>query len=277
MIMKTLSNNRGISLVILVIAMTLIAVLGASFVSLVGSKHKSSLYQLDSYRALNIANAGVEYAIRYVSDELGNASSSSNYFQTLPTTFGNSNFSGGMFSATRYFSYTDSSDYIEVTGVFPSSSPVSSRKIKLTNFRRYLSAFTLVSDPSCSARLPYKGGVSNNQVIIPIMNNYQSNAVVVDKLFITIDFSVGGNPMTLSKIYLAGSQVYSGSDVFNQGNPSRQIDISNQTVPRTDSQGTISTCVLEFQNSISETHSYTVKFDFYDTSIKSSVIVTQKF
>ena len=66
--MKTLSNNKGISLVVLIVAMTLIAILGTSFVSLMSSKQKGFLSQIDSYRALNIANAGVEYAIRYVSD-----------------------------------------------------------------------------------------------------------------------------------------------------------------------------------------------------------------
>lgn len=69
-IMKMLFNNKGISLVILLIAMTLIAVLGTSFVSLMSAKQKSFLHQIDSYRALNIANAGVEYANRYIGDNI---------------------------------------------------------------------------------------------------------------------------------------------------------------------------------------------------------------
>ena len=68
--MKILFNNKGISLVILLVAMTLITILGTSFVSLMSSKQKGFLYQIDSYRALNIANAGVEYAIRFASDGL---------------------------------------------------------------------------------------------------------------------------------------------------------------------------------------------------------------
>jgi len=39
-IMKMLSNNKGAALVILIIAMMLIAVMGASFVSLVTTKQK---------------------------------------------------------------------------------------------------------------------------------------------------------------------------------------------------------------------------------------------
>ncbi len=39
-IMKMLFNNKGISLVILIVAMTLIAILGASFVSLMSTNKK---------------------------------------------------------------------------------------------------------------------------------------------------------------------------------------------------------------------------------------------
>ena len=83
-IMKTLSNNRGVALIVLIVAMTLIAILGTSFVSLMGSKQKGFLYQIDSYRALNLANAGVEYAIRYVYQiGLSDTKQSTCSFQTL--------------------------------------------------------------------------------------------------------------------------------------------------------------------------------------------------
>ena len=39
-IIKTLSNNRGVALIVLIVAMTLIAILGTSFVSLMGSNKK---------------------------------------------------------------------------------------------------------------------------------------------------------------------------------------------------------------------------------------------
>lgn len=66
--MKTLSNNKGIALIILIVAMTLIAVMGAGFVTLMGTKYIDISYQNNSYRAANIANAGIEYAIRYVGE-----------------------------------------------------------------------------------------------------------------------------------------------------------------------------------------------------------------
>jgi hypothetical protein len=42
---KMIFNNRGVSLVVLIVAMTLIAVLGVSFVSLMSSKQKGFLYK----------------------------------------------------------------------------------------------------------------------------------------------------------------------------------------------------------------------------------------
>lgn len=161
-----LSNNKGISLVILIIAMTLIAILGASFVSLVGSKHRGFLYQRDSYRALNIANAGVEYAIRHISDDLGDATST--YFRNLSTSDDISiiNFVGGTFSITRDFS----ADNIEVTGLYPIPTPVSTRIVRLSNFRNYLKTITLVSDPAQTfdQRKPRQ---IYPTIVIPIMKN----------------------------------------------------------------------------------------------------------
>jgi len=44
--MKASNNNKGFALITLVIAMTLIAVLGASFVSMIGSKQQGFTFIL---------------------------------------------------------------------------------------------------------------------------------------------------------------------------------------------------------------------------------------
>jgi hypothetical protein len=167
-IMKMLSNNKGISLVILIVAMTLIAILGASFVSLMGSKQKGFLYQIDSYRALNIANAGVEYAIRHISDSVSD--STTTYFQNLSINddIGLITFADGSFSAERTFSNTIADDSIKVTARYKNSS----RLVKIVRFRRYINTITLVSDPSLSLvnRRP-KIGSTINTIEIPILNN----------------------------------------------------------------------------------------------------------
>ena len=62
--------------------MTVIAVLGASFVSIISSKQEGVGYVLKGQQAKMIAKAGVEWAIRYVSDGLSDESST--YYTNLP-------------------------------------------------------------------------------------------------------------------------------------------------------------------------------------------------
>jgi Tfp pilus assembly protein PilX len=174
-IMKTLSNNKGISLVILIVVMTLIAILGASFVSLMGSKQKGFLYQIDSYRALNIANAGVEYAIRYVSDGLSDTSSG--YYSNLPTqSIGNTPFANGSFSIIRNYDLSNiANDYIEVTGSFKSAS----RKVKLSKFRRYLNPITLIPNAA------QKPSIAGFQLTVQVIGN-NSTDITVSQIDITL-------------------------------------------------------------------------------------------
>lgn len=66
--MKMWLTEKGISLIILIISITIMSIIGAGIVSFMGAKQKSYPYQIQSYQALNLANAGVEFAIRYAYD-----------------------------------------------------------------------------------------------------------------------------------------------------------------------------------------------------------------
>lgn len=80
-IMKILFTNRGLSLVILIIAITLTSLLGATIASVMGAKQKSYPLQAHSYQAYTLAHSGVEFAIRYAYDNRDgfNTSSASPY------------------------------------------------------------------------------------------------------------------------------------------------------------------------------------------------------
>lgn len=189
--MKTLSNSRGISLVILIVAMTLITILGVSFVSIMASKQKGVLYQIDSYRALNIANAGVEYAIRYASDGLdsnGNSVFSDQGLSTLGRNLG-----GGTFSINYAYSQTIDADGITVIGTYGNSS----RQVRLSRFRRYLSPITLVPN---GARPPSRNGA---QTIIPVICNNESNVSVN-----LINLTINASDVHLQQIQLGGITVF---------------------------------------------------------------------
>jgi hypothetical protein len=192
-IMKTLSNNKGISLVVLIVAMTLIAILGTSFVSLMSSKQKGFLYQIDSYRALNIANGGIEYAIRFASDGLDTSNNSIFFADPALLTIGK-NFDGGTFSARYTYDQIITRDFVEVTGTYGSSS----RQIKLSSFRRYISPITLV--PLVSNQ-PYRSG---GDVVVHVISNNENN-FTVNRIDVTVP-ATGGN--TYLDIFQGGASVF---------------------------------------------------------------------
>jgi hypothetical protein len=203
-------DNRGISLVVLIVAMTLIAILGASFVSLMGSKQKGFLYQIDSYRALNIANAGVEYAIRYAGDNIDSTGASQNDFfhsaanyipvlSVVPDTTNLNNaaqwkrfdFAGGQFYISYYLNastpYVD--DFAEnkilySVGVIRETK----RVVKLRKFLTYaspsstgLGRLNLVPNNP-----PY---INGNYLVVPVIHLYDANTTT---------------PVTISSIQFMG-------------------------------------------------------------------------
>ncbi len=169
--MKMLSNNKGVSLVVLIVAMTLIAILGASLASLMGSKHKSVIYQTDSYRALNLANAGVEYMIRYANDETliyNSTFFSSTQPFVLPTK--QLIFNGGAtgtFNSSYVFNQSVGSDVLTVTGAFGNAT----RQVKLSRFRYY--AFENITRVPGSS--PYVPDAFPNYLVVPIIFNPDRN------------------------------------------------------------------------------------------------------
>ena len=226
-----LFSNKGISLVVLLITITLISVLGASFVSLMSSKQKSFLHQIDSYRALNIANAGVEYAIRYIGDNIkANVSdpsylsdflhNSANYIPVVSTTPDTSNlkdgnqwrpfvFGAGNFYLSYYINPSLPDDYdnnkiLYSVGTYKGST----RIVKLRKFLAYAS-----SSSAGLGRLNLAPGISNkpfraeNYVHIPLigiipLRDSLNNPMPIASLQLQINFSSVTNN-NLKYIYLS--------------------------------------------------------------------------
>ena len=120
-IMKQFNNNSGSMLIILIIAMTLIAALGASFVAIVSSKQQGFTLLLNSHRADMIARAGVEWAIRFA-DEGNDVNGDRNLVPGKPDE--------GSFSA----SYNDTTNVLTVDGTYQGITA----RTTLSNFPQYL-------------------------------------------------------------------------------------------------------------------------------------------
>lgn len=66
--MTRITSQRGISLLVLIIMITVFAGVALGFVRLLRTRHESYPYQVQSYQAYTLAHAGVEFATRYAGD-----------------------------------------------------------------------------------------------------------------------------------------------------------------------------------------------------------------
>lgn len=137
--MRTLSDERGSLLVILIIAMTVIAVLGAGFAYIVGSKHEGFSGLVNAQKANMVARGGVDWAIRYAS--FGTDANSNSIFFSNPTlAFSNKELIPGEPAKGSFAtSYSYGSDTLTVNGTYQGTTET----ITLNNFRRFLSYLTL--------------------------------------------------------------------------------------------------------------------------------------
>lgn len=270
-IMKMLFNNKGISLVILLVAMTLISVLGASFVSLMSSKQKSFLHQIDSYRALNIANAGVEYAIRFASDG-ADTLGFSNPALTTERSLG-----GGSFSISYIYNQTISNDLLSVTGTYNGSS----REARLLRFRRYINPLTLVPDSALTNR----PRLDNNDAVVPVITNNE-NAFFAARVDVTVNTSYiylnierdgigvfdyasspypvcGSTPVPVCKDSTQGIFLGAGSIRFDLLSPNHSPDAINVYRLRFSAPAPTGQYRLQFYTSLPAGNPFGVQFSLY--------------
>ena len=161
-------------------------------------KQKGFLYQIDSYRALNIANAGVEYAIRYVSDGLTDTTNPTNNFFSNHSTSVTRSFAGGTF----VFTYDHVNNRIAVEGSYPDPSPQSRREVRLSNVRRYFSPISLKPD-GLLASIPQR---NLNDIDIPTISNNDSSFTVT-----RIDVSITTSSNMYLNILRDGTAIFSNS------------------------------------------------------------------
>jgi hypothetical protein len=116
-------TEKGISLVVLIIAITLTSLLGVGIVSFMGAKQKTLVPQAQTYQAYTIAHAGIEFALRYAYDNKDDNDFPNLHFPK--TVF----FGGGSFTIT----YDSTNNLVRSVGIYKTAS----RTIELTNFRSY--------------------------------------------------------------------------------------------------------------------------------------------
>jgi hypothetical protein len=141
-----LTNSKGISVLFLVIAMLLMVTIGYVFSYLIPMKQKAVELPINSTKAFFFAQAGVEYAIRYCSDQgwrratdpAGAANridiSRLNNAGNNQRTFGDGGFT--IYYQNTTGTYRSATDILTVTGVITNSSE--RRIVRVTDFSSFL-------------------------------------------------------------------------------------------------------------------------------------------
>ncbi len=137
-----LNNSKGISVIFLVIAMLLMVIIGYVFSYLIPSKQKSVVFPVQSTQAFFIAQSGVEFAVRYATDNgLGTVNG-------MTRSLGNGSFS---------LSYDSGTDTLTSTGQDPTGT--TRRSIQVSKFTQFLGGENLTLDPNFTPCLITVGSV----------------------------------------------------------------------------------------------------------------------
>lgn len=128
-------NNKGVTLITLIIAITIFAVFITVFSYVMIAKHGSEALYVQSTQAYAVAQAGIEYGIRYVKDDEVT-------FFTDPSSyiFSDQNLGNGSFS----LSYNDLNNTLTSTGTVGNAK----RQIILQNFKVLAMGQAITLDPS---------------------------------------------------------------------------------------------------------------------------------
>ena len=212
-------NSRGISVLFLVIAMLLMVTIGYVFSYLIPSKQKSVALSIQSTQAFFIAQSGVEFAVRYATDNSWTTTALLNNLNSVTRSLGT-----GRFILT--YNYATYGDTLISVGEVPTNTP--RRSIRVSNFISFLTQ-GLIIDPGSPA--PY--WTTPNQVVRFYIKNVSGSSITLTAFTATWSQS---SATRLREIRMDGVQKFWGNywsndpiQNFNRGGNSQTI-LPNQVV-----------------------------------------------
>ncbi len=198
-----LNNSKGISVLFLVIAMLLMITIGYVFSYLIPAKQKSVRFPIYSTQAFYIAQSGMEFGIRYCSDQgwrgaTDNGIYDINRMNGISRPLGN-----GMFTLT----YNNTvGDILTSTGQIATSSE--NRVVRVSNFSPFL---RLIFDPGSPAPCWCRGTRRARFYI----RNVRSTNVVLNAF--SASWTQNNPQRMISRVYIGGTEKYRGSYVNASG------------------------------------------------------------
>ncbi len=218
---KTLfTNEKGVALIALICVVVLLGIIGIGLVSVMTSKQKSYPIQALSYQAINLANAGAEFAIGYardryqadkkdVSDSLG-----SQITISCGSDCGNRGF------AIRYYPSLDGKAYVLKS---IAQAGVAKREVRVAQFPGYVGGSGLIlTQVIDSSKIPVRDCIgcdhcddiypeygSDNQFLsVPITNLYDTK---VYAKYMEVTGPPKGGQNNLDHLYLGPKLKYQAS------------------------------------------------------------------
>lgn len=214
-----LMNSKGISVLFLVIAMLLMVTIGYVFSYLIPAKHKSIIFSIYSNQAFFISQSGVEFAVRYATDNNWTTPAQLNNLSGITRTLGS-----GRFILT--YNYATYGDTLISVGEVPTNTP--RRSIRVSNFTSFLSQ-GLIIDPGS----PAPSWTTPNQAVRFFIKNVSSSSITLTDFTATWSQS---STTRLREIQMGGVQKFwgnywSGDPIknFNRGGNSQTI-LPNQVI-----------------------------------------------
>ncbi len=204
---KILFNSRGLSVLFLVIAMMVMVSIGYVLSYLVPTKQKSVSLAIHSTQAYFLAQSGVEFAVRYASEN--GLSSLSNPISK--------NLGGGSFT----ISYENTpEDRLTSVGEVPNAGQ---RRIVVSNFKQFLQKqLVLVTGSPC-----WVSGYINGRVRWDIRNEGTSDITI--RSFGATWIHMGIPTTRLREIYMDGIRRFSGN--YGSGESPPNLDSSQTMAP----------------------------------------------
>lgn len=219
--------------------------IGYLFSYIIPTKQKSIRFPIYSTQAFFIAQSGVEFAIRY---------SSQNNWRTpaqLTNLIGiTRNLGRGQFTLT----YESITDKLYSTGIIQN---VGERKIAISNFTQFVTSNALIIDPDRPP--PCQTTILIGKRAVTVVNFYIKNVSSSNIVLNSFQCSWVQNPpiRRINSIYLDGTQQFNGN--YNSGDPP-----ANFILPYPINSGSIVSVSIYFSNIVDNLRS--MIFTLYDNS-----------
>lgn len=242
-LVRMLLDGKGISVLFLIIAMLIMVMIGTLFTYLIPSKQKSIIFPIYSTQVLFIAQSGVEFAIRYASDNSWTTTSQLNNLNGITRNLGNGHFT---------LAYDATNDRLTSSGVVQN---IGERRIIISNFTQFVSSSALIIDPNRPAPCETTGVIGKQTVTV--VNFYIKNVSSSNITLNAFQCSWVQSPPTrqIVQINLNGNSRYQGN--YPNGSPPESF-----SQPYTINSGTTILVSIYFNRIVNNLRS--IIFTLYD-------------